>query len=96
MEQPAQILLPTTKIGWPESIANTLRIDKENRMDHTIEPTIVYLKQTTRSVHSEQKYFPVRILNSGIDISRSGGGIDNRTRMNPPVTIVTTIPESNK
>ena len=64
-------------------------------MDPTIQPTIVHLNQATGPGHSDQNHFPIRILNSGIDIPRSGRNIDNLFGMNLQVPIVTKTPKSN-
>ena len=77
-------------------LGKSLRIDTSNRTNPTSQPTIVYLKQATGPIHNDQNHFPIGILNSGIDVPRSGLNIDNRTEMKPQVTIVTTIPESNR
>ena len=95
-EQPYKILLPTTKIGRSITIANTLRTDTENRTDPTIQPKILHPKQATEMVHSECNHFPIRNLNSGIDVTIYGRNIDNPTGMNPQGPIGTTIPESNR
>ena len=95
-EQTAKIYLPTTEIGGSVSIANTIRTDTENHKDPTIKPTITHLNQENRPGHSYWNHFPIRSLNIGIDVSRSGRSIDNHTEMNPKVPIVNSIPESNK
>ena len=95
MEQPAQILFPTTEIGGSVSIANKISSETANRIDSTIQPTIINFKQETGTGHSECNHLSIRSLNGGIDVPRCGQNIDNRTGMNPQGPIVTTIPEYN-
>ena len=96
MEQTGQILLPTTEIGGSVSIINTISNDTPNWTDSTIQPTIVHLKQATGTGHSNRNHFPIRILNSGIDVTRSRQNIYNRTGMKPKESITTTMPEYNR
>ena len=93
-EQLDKILFPITKIVGSVSIADTLRTGTANCTDPTIQPTIFHPKQATRLGRSDRNHFPIGSLNSVIDVPRSGQNIDNHTRMNPQVTIVTMIPES--
>ena len=95
-EQQAQILFPTTEIGGSINIAIKLRADTANNMEPTIQPTIIHLKQANGTRHGERNHLPIGILNSGIDVPRSGRNIDNHIGMNPQGPIVTTIPESNR
>ena len=87
--------LPIPKIGGYVSITNTLRTDKVNQKEPTIQPTIFHLKQATGPGHSDKNHLPIDSLNSGIDVPKYGQNIDNRTRMIPQETIATTITESN-
>ena len=50
------------------------------------------LQARTGPVHSGWNHFPIRSLNSGIDVPRSVRNIYNRTGVNPQGPIVTTIP----
>ena len=86
----------TTELGGSVSITNTLRADTVNWVDPTIQPTIIHSKQATGLGKSDQNHFPIRSLNSGIHVPRSGRYIDNCTGMNPQGPIVSTIPESNR
>ena len=100
MDQPAQILFPTTEIGesvkYSMGIANPFRTDTENQREPTIKPTIVQFKQETGPGHIYRNHFPLRILDSGTDITRYGRNIDNHTGMNPWGPNGTIIPESNR
>ena len=91
-EQPDQILFPTTEIGGSISIADTLMANTENWTDPTIQPTIIHFKQVTVMRYSDRNHFSIMILNSGIDVTRSGQIIDNHIGMSPQVPIVTMIP----
>ena len=91
-----QILLPNTEIGGSISIPNTLRTDTVNLLEPTIQPTIVLIKQATGPGHSDRNHFPIRILNSAIDVPRYRQNIYNRTGMKPKGPILTTIPEYNR
>ena len=95
-EQPAQISLPTTEIGESISIVNPFRTETANQKDPIIQPTIVHLKQSNVPGNSDQKYFPIGSLNSGMDVPRSAQNIDNHTEMKPYGTKVIIIPESNR
>ena len=88
-------MLPTTEIGGSVSITNTLRAYTENWTDPTIQPTIIHFKQVTGPGHSDPNHFPIKSLNIGTDVPRSGRNIDNHTRMNPQGPIVNINPESN-
>ena len=95
-EQLSQIMFLTTEIGGSVSTANTLRTNTVNRRGPTIQPTIIHLNQATRMGHSERNHFLIGSFNSGIGVPRSRCTIDNHSRMNQQVSIVTTIQESNK
>ena len=96
MEQPDQILYPTTEIWGSVSIAKKLRTDISNRKDPTIQTTIVHLNQWTELWHSGQNHLPTGSFNSVIYVFRSGRNIDNHTGINPQGPIMTTIPESTR
>ena len=62
-----------------------------------IQPSIFHSNQETEWVHSDGAYSPLGSLNIGGDV-RSGGSGHNtysRTRVNPQVLIITTIPYTN-
>ena len=67
-EQPDRILLPTNEIRGSVSISHPFRTYTDNRPDPTIQPTIVHFKQVNGLGNSDQKHFPIGILNSSIDI----------------------------
>ena len=97
-EQLAQILLPTENGGsvkFSLGIVNSFRTHTENRMDPTIQPTIVHSNQANRPVLSDWYHLPLSSLCSGTDVPRSRGGIDNCTGMKPQEPIVTMIPYYN-
>ena len=64
-EQPAQILLQTTEIGGSVKqsvdIVNPFRTDIANRMETTIQPTIMHFNQATGMVNSDRNHFPIGI-----------------------------------
>ena len=90
-EQPAQILLPTNKIGRSVIIMNMPRTDTSNRMDPTNQQTIIHFKQVNGLGHSDCNHFPIGILEKFIDVYRSWRNIDKCTRMNLQGPILTTI-----
>ena len=75
---------------------NKLRDDTANQTYPTIQLATAQFNQVTATGHSDQKHFPIGILNSGIDVPKYGRNIDNHTDINPQEPIVTTIPESSK
>ena len=77
-------------------LGKSIRTVIENWTDPTSPPTIIHLKQETGPQQNDQNQFPIRILNSGIDVPRSGLNIDNCTGMKPQGPIMNTIPESNR
>ena len=95
-EQPDQIFLRTTEIGGSISIVKTLKADTENWKDTTIQQTIFQFKQANVPGNSDLNHFLIGSFNSGIDVTRPGRNIDNRTGVNPQGHIVTIIPESNR
>ena len=72
MEQLGQILLPTTEIGGSVSITNTFKTETTNQTNLDIQPTILHFKNLTELEHSELNHFPIRSLDSGIDVPRTG------------------------
>ena len=78
------------------SLRKSLRTDTANWTYPTIQPTIAHLNQETRPLHNDQNHFPIGSLNSCIDVPRSRRNIDNRTRMNPQLPIITITPDSSK
>ena len=76
MEQPAQILFPTTEIGgsikYFTGISNSFNNDTANQMDHSIKPTIDHFKPATLLWHSDMNHFPLGSLYSGTDVPKSG------------------------
>ena len=96
MEQPDQILLPTTEIGGSRSIDNTLRTHTANHKYPTSQPDFVQLKKKTGPGHNYWNHVFIVSLNSGIDFPIYGRNIDNNTGINPQGPIVTTIPKSNR
>ena len=97
-EQPAHVSLPTEIGGHVKflvGIANSFRNHTENQTDPTIQPIIVHSNQSTRPVHSDWYYLPLRSLDSGTDVPRSRRNIDNLTGMKTQGHIGNMIPESN-
>ena len=99
-EKLAQISLTTNEIegsvNYSMGIANPLRTDEVNRKDPTIQPTIIQSNQATGTVHSYCNPPLIGILDCSTDITGSGRNFDNSVGINPQVSIMTTIPESNK
>ena len=99
-EKLAQILLTTTEIEgsvkYLMGIANPFRTDKVNRKDPTIQPTIIQSNQATGMVHSDCNHPLLGILDCGTDITGSGRNFDNSIGINPQVSIMTKIIESNR
>ena len=100
MKQPVHISLPTPEI---EGAVNTQWVS----LTHSgTTQKIVWTPLFNQLLPSSGKWLeqdtvigttpPLRILNSGIDVPRSGRNIDNCTGMNPQGPIVTKIPEYNR
>ena len=53
------------------SIANPFRTDTSNRIDPSIQPTILHFEQATGAEHSDRNHFPLSSLDSGTDVPKS-------------------------